>query len=45
MLIVSKFHDYYDIGASVGIDKTIVYKRNQFSFKTPPGQKKRGKNR
>ena len=27
MYIVSKFKDYYDIGSSLGIDKTNVYKR------------------
>lgn len=27
MLIVSKFHDYYDIGSGLGIDKSIVYNR------------------
>lgn len=27
MLIVSKFHDYYDSAATYGIDKTVVYKR------------------
>lgn len=28
MLIVSKFHDYYDSAAGMGIDKTCVYKRS-----------------
>lgn len=28
MKIISKFHDYYDIGASMGVDETIVYVRN-----------------
>lgn len=27
MFIVSKFHDFYDVGSSYGIDKTCVYKR------------------
>lgn len=27
MLIVSKFHDYYDVMARQGVDKTLVYKR------------------
>lgn len=27
MLIVSKFHDYYDSCASTGVDKTVVYSR------------------
>ncbi len=27
MLIISKFHDYYDAGAQYGIDKTVIYKR------------------
>lgn len=27
MLIVSKFHDYYDTAATYGIDKTVVYNR------------------
>jgi len=28
MLVVSKFHDYYDVGMKLGIDKTVVYERN-----------------
>ena len=28
MLIVSKFHDYYDTAMTYGIDKTVVYNRN-----------------
>lgn len=28
MLIVSKFHDYYDVGMKLGMDKTVVYKRD-----------------
>lgn len=28
MLIVSKFHDYYDVGMKLGADKTCVYRRN-----------------
>lgn len=27
MLIVSKFHDYYDVGMKMGVDKTCVYQR------------------
>jgi len=27
MLIVSKFHDYYDVGMKTGVDKTCVYER------------------
>lgn len=27
MLIVSKFHDYYDVGMKVAMDKTVVYER------------------
>lgn len=27
MKIVSKFHDYYDIGISMGVDKSVVYVR------------------
>lgn len=27
MLIVSKFHDYYDVGMKLGVDKTVVYDR------------------
>lgn len=34
MLIVSKFRDYYDkIGASFGVDKTIVFERNPYLTK------------
>lgn len=29
MLIVSKYHDYYDTASAYGIDKTVVYKRSQ----------------
>lgn len=28
MKIISKFHDYYDIGSSMGVDESIVYVRN-----------------
>jgi len=28
MLIISKFHDYYDVGMKNGVDKTVVYDRN-----------------
>ena len=27
MLIVSKFHDYYDVGMKLGVDKSVVYDR------------------
>ncbi len=27
MRIISKFHDYYDLGLSYGIDKTLIFKR------------------
>lgn len=27
MLIVSKFHDFYDVGMKMGVDKTVVYER------------------
>lgn len=30
MLIVSKFHDYYDGALSGGVDKTIVYERHEY---------------
>lgn len=33
MLIVSKFHDYYDTAAVYGIDKTIVYRRTERDVK------------
>lgn len=33
MLIVSKFHDYYDSASVYGIDKTCVYQRKEKSFK------------
>lgn len=33
MLIVSKFHDYYDSASSYGIDKTCVYKRKSVTIK------------
>ena len=29
MRIISKFHDYYDIGLSYGIDKSLVYVRHE----------------
>jgi hypothetical protein len=29
MLIVSKFHDYYDTIKSFGIDKTVIYRRTE----------------
>jgi hypothetical protein len=33
MLIVSRFHDYYDTASIYGIDKTCVYLRSQEQFK------------
>ncbi len=33
MLIVSKFHDYYDSAATYGIDRKVVYKRVQKEVK------------
>lgn len=30
MLIASHFHDYYDVGARYGVDKTVVYERNDY---------------
>lgn len=35
MLIVSKFHDYYDTALSTGVDKTIVYERKEWRLKIP----------
>jgi hypothetical protein len=32
MLIVSKFHDYYDVGMRQGMDKTVVYERKTVSI-------------
>jgi len=32
MLIVSKFHDYYDSASTFGIDKTVVYKRDKIEI-------------
>lgn len=32
MLIISKFHDYYDTASGLGIDKTIQYKRTEEKF-------------
>lgn len=32
MYIISKFRDYYDIGTSVGVDKSIVYNRVQKKY-------------
>lgn len=39
MLIVSKFHDFYDSIKAFGIDKTVVYQRKQerFIYKKGPG--------
>jgi hypothetical protein len=34
MLIVSKFHDYYDTASAFGIDKAVVYNRNTKFFKS-----------
>lgn len=44
MLIISKFHDYYDRAIGMGIDKTVVYKRlvddtnwgKEYGFNTEP---------
>ena len=33
MRIISKFHDYYDTAAGLGIDKTLIYKRANEKFK------------
>lgn len=33
MLIVSKFHDYYDVGMKLGVDKTVVYDRKTLAIK------------
>ena len=33
MLILSKFHDYYDVMARNGVDKTLVYKRETVETK------------
>jgi len=33
MRIISKFHDYYDIGLSYGIDKSLVYVRKEIELK------------
>lgn len=35
MLIISKFHDYYDSAVGEGIDKTIIYKREENQVKIP----------
>src|ERR1039457_3081929 len=35
MYIISKFNDYYDPVVSLGIDKTIVYKRDTIDFPVP----------
>ncbi len=35
MKIISKFRDYYDIGASMGVDETIVYVRNLEMIERP----------
>lgn len=32
MLIVSDFHDYYDVGMKLGIDKTVVYDRKTIAI-------------
>lgn len=37
MMIISKFRDYYDKVASNGIDKTLIYKREERSVKFEPG--------
>lgn len=35
MYIISKFKDYYDGAVGMGIDKSIVYKRNESEIDTP----------
>lgn len=45
MLIVSKFHDYYDTIAKLGIDKAYVYKRNEQALKGIFGKKDRNGHR
>ena len=36
MLIISKFHDYYDSVLTWGIDKTVVYKREEIEVNLTP---------
>lgn len=36
MLIISKFHDYYDSAIGEGIDKTVVYQRNTVEIEKGP---------
>ena len=33
MLIISKFHDYYDSAIGYGVDKTVIYNRKTFYLK------------
>jgi hypothetical protein len=33
MLIISRFHDYYDPGMKLGVDKTVIYHRNTEEIK------------
>lgn len=35
MRIISKFHDYYDVGLTHGIDPTLVYERKTTELKRP----------
>lgn len=35
MLIISKFHDYYDSALVEGVDKTIVYERKEYEIEYP----------
>jgi hypothetical protein len=35
LLIISKYHDYYDTAIGFGIDKTCVYKRAETTHKSP----------
>lgn len=41
MLIISKFHDYYDVGMKMGVDKTVIYDRKTISVEGnfPPTSK------
>jgi len=33
MYIISKFHDYYDVGMKLGIDKAVIYERDTTTIK------------
>lgn len=39
MLLISKFHDYYDSALAGGVDKTIVYRRNTKEIERPDWMK------